>query len=179
MSRQHSFVVLALAALVVQLGAPPEAMAQQDAARASASAGATIVAAMGIVTNTAHLSFGHVVASAAAAGTVEQTAAASPARTGIGVTLGSDAAVSAATFSVTGDRGATYAIMLPSGMQAATHANGADEVTFTPFSNLPGGAGLLDAEGAQTIYLGGTFHIAQRQRPGEYTGTFDVTVAYN
>jgi hypothetical protein len=88
-------------------------------------------------------------------------------------------AVSAATFSVTGDGSATYAIMLPSGLQSATRANGADEVTFTPFSNLPGGTGLLDARGAQTIYLGGTLNIAKRQRPGVYTGTFDVTVAYN
>lgn len=179
MSRQLSFVGLALGALVVQLGVPPDATALQDGASASASASATIVAAMGIVTNTAQLSFGHVVASAVAAGTVEQTAAASPARTGIGVTLGSDTAVSAATFSVTGDGSATYTIMLPSGLQAATHANDADQVTFTPFSNLPGGTGLLDAGGTQTIYLGGTLNIAKSQRPGVYTGTFDVTVAYN
>jgi hypothetical protein len=178
-SRQLSFVVLALGALVALFGAAPVVMAHQDGASASASASATIVAAMGIVTNTAQLSFGRVIASAAAAGTVEQTAAAKPARTGIGVTLGSDTAVSAATFSVTGDGGATYAIMLPNGLQTATHANGADEVTFTPFSNLQGATGLLDAESTQTIYLGGTLNVAKSQRPGVYTGTIDVTVAYN
>jgi hypothetical protein len=154
-------------------------MSRQSSATASVSAGATIVAAMGIVTNTAQLSFGSVVASTSTAGTVEQTAAASPARTGIGVALGSDTAVSAATLSVTGGGSVTYAIMLQRGLQNATHANGADKVTFTPFSNLPGGTGLLDAAGAQTIYLGGTLHVAKRQRPGAYTGTFDVTVAYN
>ena len=75
---------------------------------------------MGIVTNTAQLSFGSVVASASAAGTVEQTATANPARTGIGVALGSDTTVSAATFSVTGDGSATYAIMLPDAPETVT-----------------------------------------------------------
>jgi hypothetical protein len=179
MNRQMSLVALALGTVVALLGAASGAMAQQSGVTASACAGATIVAAMGIVTNTAQLSFGSVIANADAPGTVRQTAAASPARTGIGVTLESDTAVSAATFTVTGDGSATYAVMLPSGLETATHANGADEVTFTPVSDQPSGTGLLDAAGAQTIYLGGTLHVAKRQRPGVYTGTFDVTVAYN
>ena len=154
-------------------------MAQPDGASASASVGATIVAAMGIVTNTAQLSFGSVVASASAAGTVEQTATASPARTGIGVALGSDTAVSAATFSVTGDGSATYAIMLPDAPETVTQTNATDEMTVIPFSSLPSGTGLLNAGGAQTIYVGGTLNVAKSQRPGVYTGTFNVTVTYN
>jgi len=134
---------------------------------------------MGIVTNTAQLSFGSVVASASAAGTVEQTATASPARTGIGVALGSDTTVSAATFSVTGDGSATYAIMLPDAPETVTHTNATDEMTVIPFSSLPSGTGLLNAGGAQTIYVGGTLNVAKSQRPGVYTGTFNVTVTYN
>jgi len=179
MSKHKSCVVLALGALVALLGTSPVAMAQQADASASASASVTIVAAMGMVTNTAELSFGSIVASASAAGTVEQTAAANPARTGIGVTLGSNTAVSAATFSVTGDGSATYAIMLPSIPEIATHTNATDEITFTPFSSLPTVTGLLDAGGAQTIYVGGTLNVAKSQRPGVYTGMFNVTVAYN
>jgi len=179
MSRLKNFVVLAPGALVSLLGTSLVAMAQQDGARVSANAGATIVAAMGIVTNTSQLSFGSVVASASAAGTVEQTAAASPARTGIGVTLGSAATLSATTFCATGDASATYAIMLPSGPETVTHTNATDEMTVIPFSSLPGGTGLLNAGGAQTIYVGGTLNVAKRQRPGVYTGMFNVTVTYN
>jgi hypothetical protein len=179
MIKATSFGVLVLGALIGQLGTPPDAMAQPDGASTSAQAGATIVAAMGIVTNPVELSFGSVMASASTAGILKQTAAARPARTGIGVALSSDAAVSAATFSVTGDGSATYAIMLPSGPETATHAGCADEVTFTPFSSLPGGTGLLGAAGTQTIYVGGTLNVAKSQRPGVYTGTFNLTVAYN
>lgn len=182
MNRHERFVVLglgALGALVAVFGTIPAALAQQAGDGASASAGATIVAGMGIVANATELSFGSVIVGAGAAGTVQQTAAARPARTGIGVTLGNATAVSAATFSVTGDGNATYAIMFPNGPQTAAHANGADEVTFTPFSNLPGGTGLLDAGGSQTVYLGGTLNVAKSQRPGVYTGAFDLTIAYN
>lgn len=179
MNKHMSFTGLALGTLAALLGTAPVAVAQQDGATASASACATIIDATGVVTNTAELSFGSIVASVSTAGTVEQTATAHPVRTGIGVTLGSDAAVSAATFSVTGDGSATYAIMLQGEPETATHTNGTDAVTFTPFSNLPSGTALLDAGGAQTIFLGGTLHVTKNQRPGVYTGIFDVTVTYN
>ena len=179
MSKCERSVVLALGALAALLGTSTVAMAQQDGATASASASATIVTAMGIVMNTAELSFGSVLASASVAGTVEQTAAARPARTGVGVTRGSATAVSAVTFSVTGDGSATYAIMLPSTPETVIHTNATDESTATVFSSLPGGAGLLNAGGAQTIYVGGALNVAKNQRPGVYTGTFDVTVTYN
>jgi spore coat protein U-like protein len=179
MCRHERFVVLALGALAALLGTSATAMAQQASASVSARAGATIVAATGIVTNTAELSFGSVVASASEAGTVEQTAAASPARTGIGVALGSAATISAATFRVTGDGSATYAIMLTDGPETVTHNNATDRMTVIPFSSLPNGTGLLNAGGAKTIYVGGTLNVAKNQRPGTYAGRFDVTVAYN
>ena len=52
-------------------------------------------------------------------------------------------------------------------------------MTVIPFSSLPSGTGLLNAGGAQTIYVGGTLNVAKSQRPGVYTGTFNVTVTYN
>jgi hypothetical protein len=179
MSRRERFLFPALGLLVALVGVSSRATAQQAGACASAGAGATIVAAMGIVTNTPELSFGSVVASASAAGTVEQTAAARPSRTGVGVTLGSATTVSAATLSVTGGAGATYAIMLPSDPETIVHENGTDAVTAIVFCSLPDGTGLLNAGSAQTIYVGGAFSVARGQRPGVYSGTFDVTVAYN
>ncbi len=179
MHRRNRFVVLVPGALVVLLGTSLDAMARQNGATVSASAGATIVAAMGIVANTAELDFGSIVAGVNAPGTVEQTAAASPERTGIGVTLGSATTVSAASFSVTGDGSATYDIMLPSGPETVARTNATDEVTVTPVSSLPSGTGLLNAGRTQTIYVGGTLKVARSQRPGAYTGTFNVTLTYN
>ena len=179
MNRQASSVVLALGALVALLGTSTVAMAQQDDATASASASVTVVAAIGIITNTAGLNFGSVAASAGAAGTVDQTAAASSARTGTGVTLGSATAVSLAAFMVTGEGSAAYAITLSSGPETVTHTNATDEMTITAFSSFPSGTGLLNAGGAQALYVGGTLNVAQSQLAGVYTGTFNVTVAYN
>lgn len=179
MNRPERFVALALGACVALFAASPAALAQPAGTSASAGAGATIVAAAGIVVNRAELSFGRVVASARAAGTVAQTAAGNPARTGTGITLGSAATVSAAAFRVTGDGSATYAIMLPVRPETVAHDDGADGMSATVFSSLPDDTGLLDAGGAQTIYVGGTLDVAKCQRPGVYAGTFDVTVAYN
>ena len=176
MNRQKSFVILALGVLVGLLATSTVAMAQIDDATASANAGARIVAAIGI-TRTADLNFGSVIASATASGTVVQTAVASPVRTGTGVTLGSAAAVSPATFSVTGEGSTTYAITLPG--SPVTLANGVNEMTISAFTSSPSGTGTLSAGGAQTLYVGGTLHVAQSQVSGVYTGTFDVTVTYN
>jgi hypothetical protein len=146
MNRQVSLVALVLLALA---GTSADAIAQQADATASANVGATIVAAMGIVTNTSELN------------------------------LGSDATVSGATFSVTGRGGATYAIMLPSVPETATRTHAADAISITVFSSLPSGTGQLNPDGARTIYLGGTLNLAKSLPPGVYTGSFDVTIAYN
>ena len=110
---------------------------------------------------------------------MKQTAAARPERTGVGVTLGSATAVSAATFSVTGDGSDTYAIMLPSGPETVTRTNATGEMTVTVYSSLSSDTGLLNEGGTQTIYVGGALNVARSQRPGVYTGTFNVTVTYN
>ena len=179
MNQRMSFIVLVLAALVASLGTSPQATAQQAAATTSAAAGATIAAAMSIVANPAALSFGSIVAGASTPGIVEQTAAASPARNGTGLRLGSAATVSAATFRVTGDGSATYSVMLPSAPATATCASPIGAMTVTLCNSLPSDTGLLNAGRAQTIYVGGTLHVAKGQIPGVYTGTFDVTVAYD
>ena len=153
MNRHRSLVTPALGALVALLGASTVAMARQDEAAASAGASATVVAAIGIITNTADLDFGSVVASASGAGTVELTAAASPARTGTGVTLGSAMGVSAATFSVTGEGGASYVITFSPTRVTITRTNATDEMTITDFTSS-GGAVTLGAAGAPAAPAG-------------------------
>jgi hypothetical protein len=175
-NRRKSFVILALGTLVALLATSTVAMAQTSTATVTANAGARVIAAIGLA-KTADLNFGSVIASATLAGTVVQTAVASPVRTGTNVTLGSATAVSPATFSVTGEGSATYAITLPS--TPVTISAGINDMTITAFTSSPSGTGTLSAGGTQTLYVGGTLHIGQSQVAGAYTGTFDVTVTYN
>ncbi|WP_373861577.1 DUF4402 domain-containing protein [Burkholderia multivorans] len=39
--------------------------------------------------------------------------------------------------------------------------------------------GTAGTAGTQTVYVGGTLNVAGNQAPGAYSGTFNVTVAYN
>jgi hypothetical protein len=177
MNRFRGFAIPALGALVGLLLTSTVAMAQQDHAHAVATpAGATIAAAITIV-HTAHLHFGQIVPGAGA-GTVEQTAAASPTRTATGCTLGNTTGMSPATFSVGGEPNATYAIALPDDVTVTLTGPG-DPMAITAFSSSPSGTGTLDGGGAQTLYVGGTLNVGAAQTAGAYTGTFDVTVTYN
>jgi hypothetical protein len=40
-------------------------------------------------------------------------------------------------------------------------------------------AGTLDVTGAQTLLVGATLHVGVSQAANPYSGTFNVTVAYN
>ncbi len=177
MNRYKSFVIPVLGALLALLVTSTVAMAQQDNATASATpAGATIAAAITIV-HTAHLHFGQIVAGVGA-GTVEQTAAASPTRTATGCTLGNTTGMSPATFTVGGEPSATYAITLP-GDSDVTLTGPGDPMAITAFTSSPSGTGTLSGGGTQTLYVGGTLNVGAAQVAGAYTGTFDVTVTYN
>ena len=84
----------------------------------------------------------------------------------------------AASFSVTGDAGSTYAITLPT--SATLTGPGTDMVvgTFISSPTVVAG-GTLNGSGAQTLSVGATLVVPASQVAGNYSGTFDVTVAYN
>jgi hypothetical protein len=177
MNRYRSFVLPVLGALVALLVTSAVALAQQDHADAvTTPAGATIAAAITIV-HTAHLHFGQVIAGAGA-GTVDQTAAASPTRTATGCTLGNTTGMSPATFTVGGEPNATYAISLPDDVTVTLTGPG-DPMAVTDFVSSPSGTGTLSGGGSETLYVGGTLNVGAAQVAGAYTGTFDVTVTYN
>jgi len=179
MNRYRNFVIPVLGALVALLVTSTVAMAQQDAATASATpAGATIVAAI-TIGHTAHLHFGQIIPGVGA-GTVLQSADASPTRTPTGCTLGNTTGMSPATFSVGGEPNATYSITLPDDDDVTINDVGlGDAMAITDWTSSPSGTGLLNGSGAQTLYVGGTLNVGAAQVAGEYTGTFDVTVTYN
>ena len=93
-----------------------------------------------------------------------------------GVQLGGGSGVGPASFTVGGDLLAAYSITLPG---AATMTSGGSSMTVNTFTSDPSGTGQLDALGSQALSVGATLHVGAAQAPGTYSGTFDVTVAYN
>lgn len=142
------------------------------AASATGNATATVIAPIAI-TNTADLAFGKFAASTG--GTVVMDPAGARTATGA-VVLSTVTPGAAASFDVTGDNNATYAISLPA---SATITSGAVNMTVDTFTSTPSATGTLSATGAQTVTVGGTLTVASAQAAGAYTGTFSVTVEYN
>jgi len=85
-----------------------------------------------------------------------------------------DTTPSAATFDVTAANGFSYSITLP---ESVNLNNGSEDITVDAFNH--------DAEGnttgtgaVQTIGVGATLNVASGQATGNYTGNFNVSVAY-
>lgn len=85
----------------------------------------------------------------------------------------------AAQFTVSGDPNATYTIQLPGNDFVKLTGPGAD-MGINDFVSSPSGTGgQLSATGSQTLSVGGTLSVGSGQTPGDYSGSFTVTVNYN
>lgn len=151
------------------------------AAVGTASASATVVAPI-VISKTADLSFGTF--AIGAGGNV--TISTSGVRTSSGVVPSADGgAMTAATFVVSGDKGAAYSIT-HGGTTSLTRRLGSETMQMTKFSDFTGAnattgtatSGTLNG-GTQSIYVGGTLNVSPNQAPGDYTGLVSVTVEYN
>jgi hypothetical protein len=141
---------------------------------ASADASARIVSPLQM-TKTADLKFGNL-AAGPVAGTVDMAITDVRTATG-GVTLIAAGNVSnAAAFDIIGAPDATFTISLPTSISIASGANAMQVDNFV--SSL-GATAALDAQGAQALKVGATLNVDANQAVGLYTGSFDVTVAYN
>ncbi|HXO20043.1 MAG TPA: DUF4402 domain-containing protein [Thermoanaerobaculia bacterium] len=160
-------------ALVVSLGLL-SAGTVHASGTAGGAAAAEIVSAISISNNT-NLEFGQIVPSVVI-GTVTMSTAGVRSSTG-GVTLGNGVVPNASSFAVTGAPSNTYAITLPTSI-TLTAAAGAP-MTVDTFVSDPTVAGALSVAGAQTLLVGATLHVGVSQVANPYSGTFNVTVAYN
>ena len=141
---------------------------------ASADASARIVSPLQL-TKTADLKFGNL-AAGASAGTVDMSVSDVRTATG-GVTLIAAGNVSnAAAFDVIGYPDASFTISLPSSILIAS---GANDMLVDNFVSSLGATSTLDPQGAAALKVGATLNVAANQAIGLYTGSFDVTVAYN
>ena len=156
--------------------APSGAHAQQTEDTQPANSSGAIVADI-TLTKTSDLNFGDVIAGGTS-GTVVLSAAASPTRSVTGGTqLGNAIGVTSATFTVGGEGASTYSITLPS--SDVTITSGANSMIVNTFTSSPSGTGILSG-GLQTLYVGATLSVDASQAAGDdYTGSFNVTVAYD
>ena len=163
-----------LAIAVIALGLSNSSFAQ---ATATASATATIITPITIV-KTVDMNFGNVAVSASLAGTVVLAPAGGRTTGGAGgVTLpATTGTVTAASFTVSGQSGYTYAITLPSTINitdAASHT-----MAVNNFVSNPATTGTLTS-GSQVLTVGATLNVAAAQPAGTYTNATGVSVTVN
>jgi hypothetical protein len=145
------------------------------AATATANATATVMTPISI-SKTADLRFGKF--SALTGGTVVISTAGARSATGA-VVLSTTDAGGAASFSVSGDANATYAVTLPNAATITHSVDNTKTMSIGTFTSNPSGTGTLSGAGAQTLSVGATLTVGNAQTVGSYTGTFDVSVEYN
>lgn len=84
---------------------------------------------------------------------------------------------SPASFSVSGDPNAVYAVTLPPD-GAVFLTSGPNSMAVNAFNRHPM-TGQLGAGGTQTLSIGATMSVGANQANGTYSGNFTVTVEYN
>ncbi len=171
--------VLLLASLFVMVLATQQMKAQSGAsASTSATAKATVVTVLSIVKNS-DLNFGSF-APSATDGTISVELNGNRYVTGGIIVLDQIGAQNAA-FTVNGTPNAGYYVKLPTEEGNTTipltGPQGADPLIIT--SLVHDGGGTLDENGQDLFSVGGKLSVKANQPAGEYTGTFDVIVAYN
>lgn len=165
---------LAIASVVIA-GFSIKASAQSTA---TASASANIIVPISI-TKTVDMNFGNIAVSATISGTAILTPAGTRTTGGAGgVTLpATTGTVSAASFTVAGQSGYTYAITLPTSCiisDGATHT-----MTVDNFISAPASTGVLSSAGSETLNVGATLNVSAGQASGLYTNTTGVPVTVN
>ena len=126
--------------------------------------------------NSVPLYFGKIVPTSAV-GTVEVTPGGARNFGGGALVFANDPTTfTAAEFTVTGENSASYSIVLP--VDGAVTLTGAG--TAMPLDDFSTNAtGTLNSSGTETFQVGATLNVGASQTAGTYTGSFNVTVAYN
>lgn len=102
------------------------------------------------------------------------------------IAAGTSESLENASFEVTGEAGRSFFIILPFNGVVTMNWMGSEEATadarpipVNQFRSHPSLFGSLDAQGKLRVFVGATRSaLHPRQRPGQYTGQFSVTVVY-
>jgi len=96
-----------------------------------------------------------------------------------GVSVLSTSSFSSAPFEVTGNPDATCQLSLPGDLDVKlTRQGGTEQMSVTGFTIGGSTTITLDANGDADFNVGATLTLGANQMPGEYTGSFSVTIAY-
>jgi len=136
------------------------------------SVGAIIVKPLAL-TETSPLEFGQL-SSTDSGGTVVLDSSDGRAATG-GATL-DGGTVQSGTWSVSGEPATAYTISLPDDDVILT--SGSDSMTVNNFTDSEGGSATTDANGSDSFKVGATLNVGANQADGAYSGSYEVTVAY-
>lgn len=158
------------AALIMGLGASA-AFAQVNTSTATAAGSATIIQPITITKNT-DLAFGRIVRPASGSDTVTIGIGADTVSTG-GTAVALASTTSRAKFSIAGESGLTATLTVPASF-ALTNGSNSLTVTLAADQTSP----LTLGASATTLYVGGSFPVTSTTVSGGYTGSFNVTVAY-
>ena len=149
------------------------------------NAGANIITPIGITNDGTELQFGDLIATSTEY-TVTIDATSGQRAFTENAAFFTETGYSTANFTVTGEAGAAFKITLPADgtvSLVSKTGTGAD-MPLTTFASSIGLSSSLDgtpgsySAGSKTFSVGATLAVNEDQAAGEYTGTFDVTVAY-
>jgi hypothetical protein len=166
--------LLIFTAILMMAGLSNRVMAQTNSASDDADAFATIVAPIAI-TKTIDLQFGSVIAGV---GTVTVDVASVRTYSVPAMNPGDQGETpTAAAFTVTGEGGYGFDITLPDNDDVVL-VKGAEDMTVTDFTSSEGSSTAL-VGGTKDFTVGAKLTVETGLSSGEYTGSFEVTVAYN
>ncbi|WP_257309017.1 DUF4402 domain-containing protein [Geothrix fuzhouensis] len=168
--------------------AAPAAFAQSATATASnVPASARIYVPITVSLTNGGMSFGDIFTGTASSDVTLDPQSNNRSATG-DATLAGTGTARAAAFEVSGKRNATYAITLPTDGAVTLTGNGGTPMPLSKFTasvNNTAATGSAtgqlpnSASAKETFTVGATLTVGANQTDGDYTGTFNVTVAYN
>ncbi len=173
---------LAFALALGSLAAAGPAFAQAANTDTDTASGSVTIIRPLTLTKTTDLAFGRVVQPTGGTGTVSIANNSTTVIGGSGAVVLGGQTTSHAVFGVSGEGNQVVNITSPANFDLS---NGTDTITVTlapdwnTTTNQVTLTGSLGGAGAATLNLGGSFSLPSSISSGAYTGTFNVTVAYN
>ncbi len=151
-------------------------LAQASMAQTASTAASVIIDNRQIaITKIVDLNFGTIVPSLGAAGTA--TVGLSNNLSTANVLTSNTTTVRSAAYNVVGNPFAEFTVTIPPSVNLS---NGSQSMLVNQFTRTGGATPLvLNSAGSLQFAVGATLNVNANQAAGTYTGSFDVTVAYN
>jgi hypothetical protein len=167
---------LTLTAAAAMIAMTGTAYAQSQATQSTT--GSTRILQAISISKQADLDFGRIVRPSSGSSTIQLTAGGVRSVTSGNAALANGGTVSAAAYTVTGEGGQSFSITPDATFNMV---NGANSIEVTPTASAATGAlsGSIGSSGTANFTVGGSFTITNTTVTGDYSGSFNVVVAYN